>query len=726
MKAEPVLSAEEPVAPWPGRFRSNYREARFLFESHGTHQQQMRLIAGAGAVAYTLSCVPELTQPLHDLVLYQFAPRIPVLLFCLGLVLCPQWTRRPDLLQRAAIVLEMALMVAFSVSSGLSPGPYGAAAMTMVMLILVLAVFIPISPSYAIIPAVITPAIVLGIVGFAQRPEPYLWINASLIVSLTLVLGFGLSARLRTAERRRFSSYQGQRRARRQAEAAIREHQQLFDATPSPVLVSLKAGGEIIKRNPSFDRMFEVPGVVPTPLRTSDFYRRAEERAIILRHIRDKGREEMGVAAKTYGGVPLDVVVTTYEVRVGGQPALVTSFRDVTRERKTEQALRRAKESAEAASLLKTEFLAHMSHEIRTPMNGVLGMAWLLETTELRAQQKDMVTMMCRSGEGLLRIIDDILDISKVEAGELAVHSEPFDVAELIEAVLAPLVLKAQGKGLEFAVSVASAVPAVLVGDKVRLAQVLINLAGNAIKFTDQGSVTVRLTQGDASEAAAFVLRATVLDTGPGIDEAVLPGLFEPFAQADAYRERSQGGAGLGLAISKKLVGLLGGELRAKSTLGRGTEFWFEVPLAPGLQDQVSSDACPEAYLASKRYRVLVAEDNHVNRLVASLMLKRLGLEAQVVNDGQAAIDLLRTEVFDIVLMDVQMPNVDGLVATRWLRTHEQSLDQRRTPVIAMTAHALAQDRTKCLAAGMDDYVTKPVSLNRLADVIRRWCEAPD
>ncbi len=725
MKDELNKSADELVLGWPGRFRSNYREARFLLETHATHRQQLRFMAGAGAVAYTLSCIPEFAQPWRDLVIYQFLPRIPVLLYCLGLVLYRPWTSRPDRLERSSIGLEIALMVAFSISSGTSPGPFGAAAMTMVMLILVLAVFIPLNPVYAIIPALGTPAIVLGAVAVARRPEPYLWINGGLIVCLTLVLGFGLSARLRTAERRRFSSYQGQRKARQQAERAIREHQQLFDATPAPVIVSFREGGEILKRNPSFDRMFAVPAQLPTPLTVTAFFRKAEDRAVVLTHIRDRGRQELEIEAQTYDGVPLDVVVTIYEVQVAGRSALVTSFRDVTKERSTERALRKAKEAAEQASQIKSQFLAHMSHEIRTPMNGVLGLAWLLESTTLTEEQKEMVAMMCQSGEGLLRIIDDILDISKVEAGELAVRSEPFEVAALVTLVLAPLRLKAQGRGLDLAVSVAESVPTHLTGDKHRLAQVLINLAGNAIKFTTKGSVTVNLSPGDSVDGP-FMLQAVVKDTGPGIAEAELARLFRPFVQLDAYPDRNQGGVGLGLAISKKLVGLMGGELQVQSQLGQGSRFSFQVPMDPVPMGGPASAVTTDAYLASKRYRVLVAEDNHVNRLVASLMLKRLGLEALIVDDGQAAIDTLGTEAFDIILMDVQMPRVDGLVATQWLRAHEIATGQARTPVIAMTAHALAQDRLKCLAAGMDDYLTKPVSLKRLGDVIGRWCEAPE
>jgi len=396
-------------------------------------------------------------------------------------------------------------------------------------------------------------------------------------------------------------------------------------------------------------------------------------------------------------------------------------------ELRVQHRLREARAAAEAASRAKSEFLANMSHEIRTPMNGIIGMAELLRDTRLSGEQREYVEAVHNSAEALLDILNDILDFSKVEAGRIEINAVPLELRKTIEGVLSPLRFRAAQNNIAFRLHVAEDVPDRLLGDSVRLRQVLINLVANAIKFTEDGSVELCVTR-DAPESGAdhVALRFAVRDTGVGIPEEKLEHIFDAFSQADSSITRRFGGTGLGLAISSQLVRLMHGRLEVSSRVGEGSTFTFTARFPLDNTEHAKEDSPPEdtqqaSSEPSRTYRVLLADDNAVNRRFGHDVLQKAGHHVVTVNDGAEAVEAAKTGEFDAIFMDVQMPGMDGYTATRQIRKLQQ-VSGTHCPVIAMTAHTMQGDRERCLKAGMDAYVAKPVKprelLNALNDII--------
>ncbi|MGH8259290.1 MAG: ATP-binding protein, partial [Steroidobacteraceae bacterium] len=397
---------------------------------------------------------------------------------------------------------------------------------------------------------------------------------------------------------------------------------------------------------------------------------------------------------------------------------------DVTDEKRVHDALVGASEAAQAASRSKSAFLANVSHEIRTPMNGIMGMTSLLLDTPLDPLQLDYTETIRTSADSLLAIINDILDFSKIEAGKLAIDPIDIDIADCVGETRRILTHQAESKNLRLHVSVRPDVPRRVRGDPQRIRQCLINLASNAIKFTTSGEVSVTVSVAGRQHERVLT-RFEVCDTGVGISPEILPTLFQPFVQADSSTTRDFGGTGLGLSIVRRLVEMMGGEVGAHSELGRGSTFWFVLPLQAA--EASAANRAPIAETGANdppatrdcRCKVLLVEDNAVNQKVARGFLERLGCEVTLAANGLDAVQHSAQARFDLILLDLQMPVMDGYAATGRLRQLEHG--RARTPIVALTASAMTGQRERCLQAGMDELITKPFDLPRLRAIFERF-----
>ena len=518
--------------------------------------------------------------------------------------------------------------------------------------------------------------------------------------------------------------------AEEELRASEERHRLLFDLNPAPSWVSDCETQQFLAVNEAAIRLYGYSREEFLAMRTAriDPFEGAPGRTLVSG---DRCREAGPWRHLTKGGKPILVTVNSHKLKFRGRDANLVLMHDVTERQQLEAerltyaaGLEEARRLAENATKVKSQFLATISHEIRTPMNGVIGMTQLLLDTGLNAEQRDYAEAIRGSAGLLLKIVNDVLDFSKIEAGKMKLDAVAFDLADVLEDVIGLLARPARENAIGMLLDYGAGVPRHVVGDAGRIRQIAMNLVGNAVKFTNRGRVAVRVRQLAAvgGEAGAL-LRVEVEDTGIGISADKREMLFQSFTQADSSTTRKFGGTGLGLAISKQLVELMGGGIGFESVLGKGSTFWFELRLqTANVQPRAGGRSVEDARagdLENLRYRVLIAEDNDVNQRVAASILRKYGCRLDVAATGREAVEMWEKLPYDLIFMDCQMPEMDGYAATAEIRRREAG--QSHTPIIAMTANTMIGDREECLAAGMDDYIGKPISLQSLGRVLVRW-----
>jgi signal transduction histidine kinase len=535
------------------------------------------------------------------------------------------------------------------------------------------------------------------------------------------------------------------RAERRQVEEALLWKTAFFEAKVDCALdgvLVVDSSGKTILQNHRFNELLKIPRHIAESTdsaeqlqfitsQTKDPRQFVDKVAYLYAHPNEVSRDEI----QLIDGTILDRYSAPVHDKAGKYYGRIWTFRDVTeernREKKLSEALTREKElarAAQAGNRAKSEFLAVMSHEIRTPMNGILGFAELLAgSPDLPADCRDYVKTIASSGEALLRILDDILDFSRLEAGGLKIEKSLFSPRELLESIHTLLAPHASEKGLEFSTAVDDGVPEWLWNDAGRLRQVLLNLTGNAIKFTEHGSITLGMRHScPYGNNGPPQLEFYVRDTGPGIPEEKLAHIFDPFTQVDSSISRRFGGTGLGLSISRNLVKLMGGELIAVSKAGAGSEFRVTLPIdigegrAPVISDSTAT-VLDETFATKHPLRILLVEDDRINLKLMLMMLRKLGYEPRVAFDGIDAVEIYRREHVDCILMDLQMPRKDGLQATLEIREIEKSNSSGQHAFIAaLTANIVAENRRQCFEAGMDRYINKPIKRAQLAKMLEQ------
>lgn len=575
--------------------------------------------------------------------------------------------------------------------------------------------------------------------GFLYDPTPradLTWVYLGLFgSSLALLVVLGIAMHFRRMNRRLVLANQAAHAARQALEQSEQRLHQLFDSSPDPVWII--DNHRFVECNQAAADMLGYPDKESLknthPSDLSPEYQPDGESSFvkaerIMSHAQKKGLHRFEWVHTRRDGTDFFAEVTLSSLSLQGRPVIHCTWRDITAQKQAEEALINAKELAESASQAKSRFLATMSHEIRTPMNGILGMAQLLLMDDdlPNEQRKDFTRTILNSGQTLLTLLNDILDLSKVEAGKVALSSTVFDPARLIEESTALFAQSARSKGLRIEAGWLGPSGICYEADASRLRQMLSNLVSNAVKFTHHGFVRVEGSVIEADERQAL-LEFAVSDSGIGVPQEKQAMLFHPFTQADSSTTREYGGSGLGLSIIRSLARLMGGSVGMESEPGKGSRFWFRVrveSLGDGRERRHAKRNVDidDRLRSSITGKLLVVEDNEVNRKVIQTLLGRLGLDAVCVVNGLQAVETLRNGLEpDLVLMDVQMPVMDGIEATGRIRAWERETDRKRLPVVALTAGAYAEDSQRCLAAGMDDFLTKPIDIDALVGVLSKW-----
>lgn len=578
--------------------------------------------------------------------------------------------------------------------------------------------------------------------GFIYDPDPrgdLTWVYLGLLgSSLALLIVLGIAMHFRRMNRRLVSANQTALSARQALEQSEQRFRQLFDSSPDPVWII--DNRRFVECNQAAVDMLGYPdkrslkNTHPSelsPERQPDGESSFAKAERMMTHAQQKGLHRFEWVHTRRDGTEFFAEVTLSSLSLQGRPVIHCTWRDITAQKQAEEALIKAKEQAESASQAKSRFLATMSHEIRTPMNGILGMAQLLlMDDELpEAQRKEFTRTILNSGQTLLTLLNDILDLSKVEAGKMELSSTVFDPAQLVEETATLFGQSARSKDLDIEAVWAGPPGACYQADASRLRQMLSNLVGNAVKFTHRGFVRVEASVIEADERQAL-LEFAVIDSGIGVPQEKQAQLFHPFTQADNSTTREYGGTGLGLSIIRSLARLMDGSVGMESEPGKGSRFWFRVrveSIDEGRERRHAKrgTAMDGRLQAAMTGNVLVAEDNEVNRKVIKTLLTKLGIDAVCVANGLEAVETLRNGLDpDLVLMDIQMPVMDGIEATSHIRSWEREAGRERVPIIALTASAFEEDSRRCLAAGMDHFLTKPIDIDALVRVLSKRLDA--